>query len=74
MIELLVQKKLLSRALHPSDRRRFAVSLTADAEFLLVAIQPLIDKSRKKALNGIDKQQADGLQRLLSRIIKNCIG
>lgn len=72
IIELLVKKEYLIRTMHQQDRRRFNLELTENAHHLLKIMQPVIDNNRSTALNGISKNQADALQNILNRIIKNC--
>jgi MarR family transcriptional regulator, transcriptional regulator for hemolysin len=72
IIELLVKKEYLTRTMHPHDRRRFNLALTETAHHLLKVMQPVIDKNRSVALDGISKNQAALLQDTLNIIIKNC--
>src|ERR1041385_8003618 len=46
IIELLVQKKYVSRSSHLRDRRRFFLSITAAGKELLKGLQPIITGNR----------------------------
>jgi DNA-binding MarR family transcriptional regulator len=72
IIDLLVKKKYLTRAIHADDRRRFNLTLTNDALKLLAKMQPVINKNRAIALAGINEQQATEFKQILNTIIKNC--
>ncbi|ATL48144.1 MarR family transcriptional regulator [Chitinophaga caeni] len=72
MIELLVQKKLLKRTAHATDRRRFNLAITNQAANLLKELQPVMKANRKVALKGIKSQDVEHLNNLLIKIINNC--
>lgn len=72
IIELLVKKNYLQRVMHPDDRRRFRVTLTREATEILKKIQPVVEKYRSTALNGIAQSQSDELRQTLKLIINNC--
>ncbi|GAO44875.1 MarR family winged helix-turn-helix transcriptional regulator [Flavihumibacter petaseus] len=72
MIDLLVKKKLLKRKPHPEDRRRFALTVTADAETLIEGVQPLVEANRRQALQGINLQDVQVLREVLEQMISNC--
>jgi len=72
IIELLVNKKYIQRDLHSSDRRRFALTLSAEGKKLLLKIQDDIDENRSKALKGISKSETETVRKTLNKIISNC--
>ena len=73
IIELLVKKSYLQRAMHPKDRRRFTLTLTEDAHKVLRAMQPVIDQNRSHALAGVSAADVNKLQQTLGTIIQNCV-
>lgn len=72
IIELLVKKGFLTRAIHPDDRRRFLLTPTAKAERELTGMRPVTEQNRNTALEGISKEQLAELHQYLTRIIDNC--
>lgn len=72
IIELLVNKKYIHRNFHSSDRRRFALTLSAEGKKLLTKIQDDIDENRSKALKGISKSETETVRKTLNKIISNC--
>ena len=72
IIELLVKKNYLERAMHLQDRRRFTLTLTPQALELLKAMQPVIINNRKQALKGLSGDDINKLQSMLNSIIQNC--
>lgn len=73
IVELLVQKGYLQRVIHPNDRRRFSLSLTPVANKVLKTMQPVINRNREQALNGIDQKSIESLKKMLQTITSNCI-
>ncbi|HYK46974.1 MAG TPA: MarR family transcriptional regulator [Parafilimonas sp.] len=72
IIELLVNKKYIQRDFHSRDRRRFALTLSAEGKKLLTKIRHDIDENRSKALKGISKSETEAARRTLNKIISNC--
>ncbi|HEY8398517.1 MAG TPA: MarR family transcriptional regulator [Flavihumibacter sp.] len=72
IIDLLVRKGFINRTGHPTDRRRFELTLTAEAEDLLAAVHPRIMKNRKIALNGISQDEISIARKVLAAITENC--
>jgi len=72
MIELLVKKRYLTRAIHSHDRRRFSLTLTDKALSSFEAMQPITKANRKMALRGITEEEMVQLQRYLIKIIEYC--
>lgn len=71
IIELLVKKNYLQRVAH-SDKRRFILRMTGEAEDLMRSIQKVINANRRKALDGIDEDKLMSLKETLNKIIDNC--
>ena len=71
IIELLVKKNYLQRVAH-TDKRRFILRMTGEAEDLMRSIQTVINANRRKALNGIDEDKLISLKETLNKIIDNC--
>jgi len=71
IIELLVKKNYLQRVAH-SDKRRFILRMTSEAEDLMRSIQKVINANRRKALDGIDEDKLMSLKETLNKIIDNC--
>ena len=72
IIEILVKKQYLIRAIHSVDRRRFNLTPTKKAILNSAAMQPITESNRKTALNGISKDEVIVLQKYLTKIIENC--
>jgi MarR family transcriptional regulator, transcriptional regulator for hemolysin len=72
IIELLVKKGYLTRAIHSGDRRRFLLTPTEKARRDLRAMRPVTEQNRKTALQGLNKEKVAELQQYLTRIIVNC--
>lgn len=71
IIELLVKKNYLQRVAH-TDKRRFILRMTSEAEDLMRSIQKVINANRRKALDGIDEDKLMSLKETLNKIIDNC--
>ncbi|QTE34664.1 MarR family transcriptional regulator [Mucilaginibacter gossypii] len=72
IVEILVKKQYLTRAIHSNDRRRFNLSPTDKAIAKLQAMQPITERNRKQALDGISKEEVAHLHKYLTKIIENC--
>ncbi len=72
IIDLLVRKGFLRRSDHPTDRRRFELTVTQEGNDLLQQVRPRILKNRKIALAGIDEEELAIARKVLSRITENC--
>ena len=72
IIELLVQKGLLSRAMHPTDRRKFDLSLTAAGQHTLAQLAGTIELNQRTALQGLDEAELAQFRATLQKIIANC--
>ncbi|MFT6708051.1 MAG: MarR family transcriptional regulator for hemolysin, partial [Flavobacteriales bacterium] len=72
MIELLVKKGFIKRAMHPTDRRRFLLSVTKTGEKVITEPEGTIKSNRAKALKGISKKEIEQMNKTLNKIIINC--
>jgi len=72
IIDLLVKKEILLRAIHPEDRRRFQLTITRKGLQLLKAVEPVAENNRKTALKGFTKDKIMQLQDMLNLLMKNC--
>ena len=72
IIDLLVRKGFLKRSDHPTDRRRFELTVTPEGEDLLRLVRPRILKNRKIALEGISEEEFAITRKVLEKIAENC--
>ncbi|MBL7770594.1 MAG: MarR family transcriptional regulator [Flavipsychrobacter sp.] len=72
IIDLLVRKGFLKRSDHPTDRRRFELTITPEGEDMLVQVRPRILKNRRIALEGIEEEELAVARKVLARIVENC--
>lgn len=72
IIELLVQKGLLSRAIHPTDRRKFDLHLTAQGQLTLGQLAGTIERNQQTALAGLSEDELARFDATLQKIIANC--
>lgn len=72
IIDLLVKKNYLQRTAHSSDRRRFALEVTAQGQELMKSVAKVVAQNRKIALNHISENQLEQTRKTLLTITKNC--
>lgn len=72
IIDLLVRKGFLKRSDHPTDRRRFELTLTPEGNDLLEQVRPRILKNRRIALEGVEEEEMAIARKVLARIVENC--
>ena len=72
IIELLVQKSLVSRAIHPTDRRKFDLHLTAAGQRSLTQLAGTIALNQRTALQGLSADELAQFETTLQKIIANC--
>lgn len=72
IIELMVQKKYLTRKINESDRRKFNLEITEKGKKTIALLTPIIHKNRQDALEGLSKNEIEVLDNLLAKIISNC--
>jgi DNA-binding MarR family transcriptional regulator len=71
IIDLLEKKGFVSRDAVLTDRRQFALSLTASGAALVKKVTPLARKLRKQGLDGFSKTEEVKLNEMLNRLYKN---
>lgn len=72
IIDLLVRKGFLKRSDHPTDRRRFELTLTPEGNDLLEQVRPRILKNRRIALEGVEEEEMAIARKVLAKIVENC--
>jgi DNA-binding MarR family transcriptional regulator len=72
IIELLVQKALLARTEHPTDRRKSALSLTDRGRQTLAQLSDTIQLNQQTALRGVSEEELAQVEATLRKIIANC--
>lgn len=72
IVELLVQKGLLSRAFHPTDRRKVELRLTALGQSALQQLAGTISLNQRTALQGLSDEELAQFRATLLKIIANC--
>ena len=71
IIDLLCEKELAVRNVHPTDRRCFHVALTRHGRTKVEQMKPKIKKIRLKAWEGLSKEDFNHFQKVLDTIYKN---
>lgn len=72
ILDLLVKKGLIDRAIHPTDRRKFALSITAQGQHAIVQLSDTIGLNQRTALAGLSEQELTQFHLTLQKIIANC--
>lgn len=72
IIELLVQKGLLTRAIHPTDRRKFDLHITPPGRHTLANLADTIQLNQRTALAGLTADELAQFYSTLQKIIANC--
>lgn len=73
IIELLVQNGFLSRAIHPTNRRMFQLTISEKGLETIEKLTKLVPQIRQKALEGIAPASVAAAQDMLTLIVQNCI-
>jgi DNA-binding MarR family transcriptional regulator len=71
MIDIMVKKKYLNRLMNHQDRRRYKIEVTSKGKDILVKLPPVIASNRKKALDGLTKDELIQLEEILNKILLN---
>lgn len=71
IIDLLCNKGLTERRIHPEDRRCFNVYLTSEGEKKVAEIRPLVRNVRLKAWEGLSEKDFEEFKRILNSIYTN---
>jgi MarR family transcriptional regulator, transcriptional regulator for hemolysin len=72
IIELLVKKEYLDRTPHPSDRRKFKLSISKTTAKLLQEINKISLRNRAVALNGLNPNDIQKAKNVMIAITENC--
>ena len=72
MINLMVQKKYISRSINATNRRQNKLEITKQGHDILDTLAPVIQNNRATALRGISQEELDQLETILNKIIINC--
>ncbi len=68
IIDLLCKKNLTQRKQHPTDRRSFLVTLTANGEEKMKQWTPIVTNIRMKAWENLSEKDYNDLKRILDTI------
>lgn len=71
ILDLLEKKKLVKRQNSPSDRRTFMISLTVEGKRLVNKMIPVVQEIRKKAMQGINKEEEEMTKTIMQKITNN---
>ncbi|RTQ47770.1 MarR family transcriptional regulator [Hymenobacter gummosus] len=72
IIELLVQKGLLARAAHPTDKRKSDLRITDGGRQTLARLSPTIQLNQQTALQGLSAAELAQFDATLRKILANC--
>ncbi len=67
VVDRLVQKGFLSRAVSEKDRRAKVLHMTDAGTDALSRLGPAVEKAQQVMLSGLDRQEADDFMRLLQK-------
>ena len=73
ILDLVIDKGLLSRQPDATDRRRTKLKVTKKGLNILDSVQPLIHSNRATALRGISQTDIRSLQQILEKLIANTL-
>ena len=72
IIQLLVAKGFVSRSDHSEDGRRSALTLSRAGDEAIAALEPIIRKNRRRALQGTTPADVAAAHALLEIVATNC--
>ncbi len=72
MIDLIIKKGYLKRAINHQDRRKFLLKLTPKARETLSQLRKIRTRNRATALSGISADQLSMVTTILEQLISNC--
>ncbi|AYZ11141.1 MarR family transcriptional regulator [Chryseobacterium arthrosphaerae] len=73
IIDLMVKSEYITRHVHPDDRRKTNLEVTASGKEVIQKVQDLVEKNRKTALKGITKDELEVMYSALLKISENCL-
>ncbi len=71
IIDLLCDKGLTERKVHPSDRRSFVVKLTKEGKKKVEQLKPKVKDIRLKAWDGLTERDFNQFKKILNSIYQN---
>jgi DNA-binding MarR family transcriptional regulator len=71
IIDLLASKSLVTREAHPSDRRKFIITITEAGLAMHNQVKPILTEFRLEAYDGITDQELETLEHIMSKIFVN---
>ena len=71
ILDLLCEKNLTRRSMHPSDRRSFVISLTREGRKKVAQLKPRVKEVRLRAWEGLTQRDFLQFRRILNTIYKN---
>lgn len=71
ILDLLCEKNLTRRSMHPSDRRSFVISLTREGRKKVAQLKPKVKEVRLRAWEGLTQRDFLQFRRILNTIYKN---
>jgi DNA-binding MarR family transcriptional regulator len=71
ILDLLCEKKLVLRTVHPQDRRSFMVALTRSGRKKTEQLKPRVKDVRLKAWEGLTERDFNQFKRILDTIYNN---
>jgi len=71
VLDYLVKKGMIIRAVNPSDRREHILQLTPKAKKIMPVIHSGIAEMNKTALKGLSKNEQEQLHKFIETILKN---
>ncbi|HYF66928.1 MAG TPA: MarR family transcriptional regulator [Ohtaekwangia sp.] len=71
IIDILCEKGLTIRTVHPNDRRSFIVQLTKEGEKKVQQLTPKVNAIRLQAWNGLSEKDFNQFKKILNTIYDN---
>lgn len=71
ILDHLVEKKMITRAVNPNDRREHIIKLTSKAKKIMPEIHKGISEMNEIALNGLTKKEQELLYNFMGTVIRN---
>lgn len=71
MIDIMVNKKFITRSMNEQDRRRYKIEITSKGKQVLNMLEPVIADNREKAFSGITETELMQLESTLNKILNN---
>ena len=71
IIDLLCEKRLTERKVHPADRRSFVVTLTKEGKKKVEQLKPKVKDIRLKAWDGLTERDFNQFKKILNSIYQN---